>query len=422
MVGLLTAIAVPVKVVLGVAMTLVVQAILLAGGAVGEGYVVVGDVVEEVDLVFLEHKGCGERVDWRVTPALVEETAGVVEGLEVVDVGLGPQPIQVADLEVGPEVAVVVGLAVVVADELHGVVLSNVLGEALGEVLGSFPESRDGLDIFVQTEGEAVLFLVLSHELEGIVINVAMHLDAGLNAPVPFVVEHQGVTEEETGLVATHVPVADGVAIDDLLLLHLLTNLCGLVLVNPLREGPVLLGDFAVLCLAGDQRGCDLLELVVEVVIVQEDPVVVELAVEAVLNVTDGLGDLPDILVASEGDEGRVHAVTGGSGRRQLVVIRGGRGLCSDWSMRHGGLRVDTVSNVVVGLRSAGCAGREGVLGARAVAWPAGRRRDCGRGADEVEKDERLSGSMHAKGDLPTAALRRAQRRCSADSAVCPPL
>ena len=60
----------------------------LVGGTVGEGHVVVGDVVEEVDLVFGKHEGGGDGVDGGVAPALVEEAAVLVKGGEIVDVGL----------------------------------------------------------------------------------------------------------------------------------------------------------------------------------------------------------------------------------------------------------------------------------------------------------------------------------------------
>jgi hypothetical protein len=79
---------------------LVVEAVLLAGRTVGEGNVVVCDVVEEMDLLLLQHQRRGQRVDRRIAPALVEETAGVVERLEVVDVLLGAEPVQIANLEV----------------------------------------------------------------------------------------------------------------------------------------------------------------------------------------------------------------------------------------------------------------------------------------------------------------------------------
>lgn len=75
---------------------------LVACRAVGEGDVVVGDVVKEVDFVLLKHETRCNRVHGGITPALVEEAAILVEGLEEIEVGLGAEPVEVTDLEVGP--------------------------------------------------------------------------------------------------------------------------------------------------------------------------------------------------------------------------------------------------------------------------------------------------------------------------------
>ena len=83
-------------------MTLVVQSVLLAGRAVGEGNVVVGNVVEEVNLLLLEGKTSSDRVNGSITPALVEETTVPVELLKVVEVGRAAEPVEVSDFEVGP--------------------------------------------------------------------------------------------------------------------------------------------------------------------------------------------------------------------------------------------------------------------------------------------------------------------------------
>ena len=95
-------VAVPIKVILGIAVALVIEAVLLARRAMRKWDVVIGNIVEEVDLLFLQHQCGGDRVDWSITPALVEETTGVVEGVEVVDISLGAKPVQVANLEIGP--------------------------------------------------------------------------------------------------------------------------------------------------------------------------------------------------------------------------------------------------------------------------------------------------------------------------------
>jgi hypothetical protein len=79
-----------------------VQPCLLACWAVGEWDVVVGYFVEEVDFVFVQEETGGNGVHRCVAPSFVEESAVLVEGVEVVKVGLGAEEIEVADLEVGP--------------------------------------------------------------------------------------------------------------------------------------------------------------------------------------------------------------------------------------------------------------------------------------------------------------------------------
>lgn len=82
----LTRVAVPIKVVLGVAVALVIYPELLVHGAVGEGDVVVRNVVEEVDVFFRKKQCCRDGVDRRITPSFVEETALVVEVVKKVDI------------------------------------------------------------------------------------------------------------------------------------------------------------------------------------------------------------------------------------------------------------------------------------------------------------------------------------------------
>lgn len=64
--------------------------------------VIIRDVVKEMDFFFFEQEAGGDGVDGGVAPSLVEEAAVFVELLEVVEVGFGSEPIQVADFEVGP--------------------------------------------------------------------------------------------------------------------------------------------------------------------------------------------------------------------------------------------------------------------------------------------------------------------------------
>jgi len=125
------------------------------------------------------------------------------------------------------------------------------------------------------------------HDSERIVVNVAIQLNGRLDAPVVFVVHHERLSEEESGFETTHVTIADRVTVDDLALSHVLAHLLGLVLINPLRERPMLWGDLAIVRLTGDQRCCDLFEGLIEGLVVEEDPVVAVSAVESVLDLAD---------------------------------------------------------------------------------------------------------------------------------------
>jgi hypothetical protein len=63
---------------------------------------VISNVVEEVNLVLLQEKTSGNRMDGCITPSLVEETTVLIEGLKEVEVGLASKPLKTTNLEVGP--------------------------------------------------------------------------------------------------------------------------------------------------------------------------------------------------------------------------------------------------------------------------------------------------------------------------------
>ena len=83
-------------------MTLQVQLYLFPCRTVRKGYMIVCNVIEKVDLLLLEKQSRGDRMYRCITPSLIEESAVPVESLEVVQISLGPQPIEIADLEIRP--------------------------------------------------------------------------------------------------------------------------------------------------------------------------------------------------------------------------------------------------------------------------------------------------------------------------------
>jgi hypothetical protein len=91
-------VSIPIKVVLRIAVALVIQTIFLAGRAVCEWDMIVSNVVEEVNFFFLQHQR--NRMYGCVAPTLVEKAAGMIERCEIVNVGLGPKPVEIAYLKV----------------------------------------------------------------------------------------------------------------------------------------------------------------------------------------------------------------------------------------------------------------------------------------------------------------------------------
>ncbi len=84
----LTRVSFPVEVVIWIAVALELDSQIFTSRAVREWNMVVGNVVEEMDLVLVEQKTGSDGVDWSVAPALIEEAAVAIEGLEEVDVGI----------------------------------------------------------------------------------------------------------------------------------------------------------------------------------------------------------------------------------------------------------------------------------------------------------------------------------------------
>jgi hypothetical protein len=54
----------------------------------GEWYVIVRNIIEEVDFFLLQEKTCGDGVNWRITPTFIEESAILVEGVKEIQISL----------------------------------------------------------------------------------------------------------------------------------------------------------------------------------------------------------------------------------------------------------------------------------------------------------------------------------------------
>jgi len=71
----------------------------------------------------------------------------------------------------------------------------------------SVPKCRDGIPEFVHANYEAVYFLVLPHESEWVIINIAVELDSRFNTPVPIILPHDLLVVKESRVKSAHVSV-----------------------------------------------------------------------------------------------------------------------------------------------------------------------------------------------------------------------
>ena len=127
-----------------------------------------------------------------VTPTLVEKATGAIQVVEIVLVGLTSPKVHVSNLEVAPEVTGRVAVCLpsvirpsdVVSQPVHGVVLMDVLGVLGYELEGLGPESRNRFGGVVEVDGKAIGLVVVLHEAEDVVIDIAEKVNLGLDTPI----------------------------------------------------------------------------------------------------------------------------------------------------------------------------------------------------------------------------------------------
>lgn len=185
------------------------------------------------------------------------------------------------------KMAMIVRLSFVITQPFHRVALRNMLGVISDELLRTIPYRWNGLGVLVQTKYEAVLLIVFGHVPEWIEVNVTEKFDAWLDTPVPLVLLHQWLSEEEPRFESAHVSVACRVTVDDLPFSHVLPDFAGFVLVDEFWERPMLLWYLAITGLSRYQGRSDFLEVLIKFFVVQKYPVVVVIPVKSIFYLAD---------------------------------------------------------------------------------------------------------------------------------------
>ena len=181
----------------------------------------------------------------------------------------------------------IVALPFVITQPLHRIAISNMFRMLLHEFLRAVPYRWDGLRILIQADDEAVLPLILRHNPERIKSNVAVKLDAWLDPPVPLVILHQWLAEEEARFETTHMSVAYGISVDNLPFCHVFPDFLGFILIDEIRERPMLFWYCTIVGRPRYQSRRDLLEIFIKLLVVKEHPIVVVIPVESIFDLTN---------------------------------------------------------------------------------------------------------------------------------------
>lgn len=187
----------------------------------------------------------------RITPSFVEESAGTIQMVEVVLIGLTPPEIHVTDFKITPEMARRISVCLFVMNRpplgvcypVHGIVGMQVIG-VLGDELGCFgPQSRDGLRGIVECDGKAVGLIIVLHVTEDVVVNVAEEVHIRLDSPVVLRILQGRVLIEKSAIPPAHLMVRDLIGVLNIVLFQDLDGFLIEVVVDPRWCIPMLVGD-----------------------------------------------------------------------------------------------------------------------------------------------------------------------------------
>ena len=93
--------------------------------------------------------------------------------------------------------AVIICLAIRIAQPTHSVIIRNILGLVFHEIFDGIPQVWNGRAELQQGDCPAVRFVVLLHELEGVLHDITVEVNIRFDTPIPTVFLEKLVLEEE---------------------------------------------------------------------------------------------------------------------------------------------------------------------------------------------------------------------------------
>ena len=115
---------------------------------------------------------------WRISKPLVVEASSAIQPIKVSFIRLAAKEIEVSNFEIREKLAIVIVSAVVGVEQPVQVgIRMYQLRMRIDERAGARPEGRKGASVVENVHVETVLHVVVAHEAEDVVVNVAEEVD-----------------------------------------------------------------------------------------------------------------------------------------------------------------------------------------------------------------------------------------------------
>ena len=135
-------------------------------------------VPKEPYLALRHEHGHAQGVYWCISKSLVVEASSPIQPIKVSFIRLTAKEVKVSNFEVREELAIVIVSAVVGVEQPVQIgIRVYQLWMNIDERAGARPERRKGASVVENVHIETVLHVVVAHEAEDVVVNVAEEVD-----------------------------------------------------------------------------------------------------------------------------------------------------------------------------------------------------------------------------------------------------
>lgn len=272
--------------------------------AVPVDVVLVSNISEEPYLALRYEHGHTQSMYRRISKSLVVEAASSIQPVKVSFIRFAAEEVQIPNLEVREELAVVVVSAIVgVKQPVQVGIRMYQLWMGVDERASARPERRKGASVVEDIHVETVFHVVIAHEAEDIVVNVAEEVDIRLNPPIPVKILEPWMLVEESTVPTAHVSIADHPSFPNSNGTQVFQAIHEPPLINPVRQGPMLFRHDFVIAFGRREILCSSPELITKWLIIEEDPRIVVLPIPLEFQLSHTLHQTRKLRVAHQADE-----------------------------------------------------------------------------------------------------------------------